>query len=63
MEVYLGIDIGSVTTKVAALSSDGELIASNYLRTQGKPIAVAQRGPGRGHHGERPLFRRNYLGR
>ncbi len=43
MEVYLGIDIGSVTTKVAALDMRGELIATNYLRTQGKPIATVQR--------------------
>ncbi len=43
MEVYLGIDVGSVTTKVAALDSQGEIIASNYLRTQGKPIITIQR--------------------
>lgn len=44
MEVYLGIDIGSVTTKVAALDRDGELIICNYLKTQGKPIAMVQQG-------------------
>lgn len=44
MDIYLGIDIGSVTTKVAALAGGGELIASNYLRTQGKPIAMVQQG-------------------
>ncbi len=44
MEVYLGIDIGSVTTKLAVLNKEGELIASNYLRTQGKPITMIQDG-------------------
>ena len=44
MEVYLGIDIGSVTTKFAVLNRSEELIAAIYLRTQGKPIAMVQQG-------------------
>ncbi len=44
MEAYLGIDIGSVTTKVAALNRDDELITSLYLPTQGKPIETVQQG-------------------
>ncbi len=44
MKVYLGIDIGSVTTKLAAINEEGELVAFNYLRTQGKPIAMVQEG-------------------
>lgn len=44
MEVYLGIDVGSVTTKLAALDRSGVLAAANYLRTQGKPIAMVQEG-------------------
>jgi predicted CoA-substrate-specific enzyme activase len=44
MEVYLGIDIGSVTTKLVAIDRNGEFIISNYLRTQGKPIAMLQQG-------------------
>ncbi len=44
MEVYLGIDIGSVTTKLAVLNRSDELIAAIYLRTQGKPIAMVQQG-------------------
>ena len=44
MDIYLGIDIGSVTTKLAALDEKGELVAYNYLRTQGKPIAMIQEG-------------------
>ena len=44
MEVYLGIDVGSVTTKLVALDSNNELIASLYLPTEGKPVAMVQQG-------------------
>jgi len=44
MDVYLGVDVGSVTTKFALVTERGELVAYNYLRTQGKPIIVVQRG-------------------
>ena len=44
MDVYLGVDVGSVTTKFALVTARGELVAYNYLRTQGKPITVVQRG-------------------
>jgi predicted CoA-substrate-specific enzyme activase len=44
MDVYLGVDVGSVTTKFALVTARGELVAHNYLRTQGKPIVVVQQG-------------------
>ena len=44
MEVYLGIDVGSVTTKFAVLDRHSELIATLYLPTQGKPIEMVQQG-------------------
>jgi len=44
MEIYLGIDVGSVTTKFAILDKDCQLVNSIYLRTQGKPIAMIQQG-------------------
>jgi len=44
MEVYIGIDVGSVTTKFAVLNSADELIAHVYLPTQGKPINMVQEG-------------------
>ena len=44
MEVYLGIDVGSVTTKFAVLDSHDELITNLYLPTQGKPITMVQQG-------------------
>ncbi len=42
MQAYLGVDVGSVTTKAVVMGEDGELIASTYSRTQGKPIQVVQ---------------------
>jgi predicted CoA-substrate-specific enzyme activase len=44
MEAYLGIDVGSVTTKFAVLDARDELVASLYVRTQGRPISVIQEG-------------------
>jgi len=44
MEAYLGIDVGSVTTKLAALDKNDELITYAYLLTQGKPIDMVQQG-------------------
>ncbi len=44
MDVYLGIDVGSVTTKFAVLDKDSQFVTSIYLRTQGKPIAMIQQG-------------------
>jgi predicted CoA-substrate-specific enzyme activase len=44
MEVYLGVDVGSVTTKLALLGGEDELLASLYLPTEGRPIAAVQRG-------------------
>jgi predicted CoA-substrate-specific enzyme activase len=41
---YLGIDVGSVTTKVALLGEDGKYIESYMLRTSGKPVAAVQTG-------------------
>lgn len=44
MKAYLGIDVGSVTTKFAVLDEGHELVASHYARTQGRPIEVVQEG-------------------
>ncbi|MDI6815437.1 MAG: acyl-CoA dehydratase activase, partial [Dehalococcoidales bacterium] len=44
MEAYLGIDVGSVTTKFAVLDKSDELVATLYLLTQGKPITTLQQG-------------------
>lgn len=40
--VYLGIDIGSTTTKYALINENREIIHKSYVHTQGKPIEVTQ---------------------
>ena len=68
MEAYLGIDIGSVSTNLVVIDADGNLLKEIYLRTQGRPIEVVDRGlkeieaelarlarySRRGHHRLRP---------
>ena len=44
MEAYLGIDVGSVTTKLVVLDKNDELLTHTYLLTQGKPIEMVQLG-------------------
>ncbi|HUT68374.1 MAG TPA: acyl-CoA dehydratase activase, partial [Dehalococcoidales bacterium] len=44
MQAYLGIDVGSVTTKLAVLNTADDLIASLYLPTGGRPVAMVQQG-------------------
>lgn len=40
--VFLGIDIGSTTTKYALIDEGGTLLHKRYVPTQGKPIEVTQ---------------------
>ncbi|MCL5108273.1 MAG: acyl-CoA dehydratase activase [Chloroflexi bacterium] len=42
MRYSLGIDVGSVTTKIALLDEARELVTSAYARTQGRPLQVVQ---------------------
>jgi len=44
LEVYLGIDVGSVTTKLAVLDGSNELVTHSYLPTKGNPIGTVQHG-------------------
>ena len=44
MQLYLGIDVGSVSTKLAVVDDDGQLLHHVYLLTQGRPIAAVQHG-------------------
>ncbi len=44
MKAYIGIDVGSVSTKLAVLDENDELIAHIYQPTQGKPIEMVQQG-------------------
>jgi predicted CoA-substrate-specific enzyme activase len=43
-KVFLGIDVGSVTTKFAAIDDEDTLVASLYNRTAGNPIDAVQSG-------------------
>jgi len=38
--VYLGIDVGSITTKVVLIDQDAQVIARRYWHTDGKPLEV-----------------------
>jgi predicted CoA-substrate-specific enzyme activase len=44
MDFYLGIDVGSVTIKLAVVDTYGQFVDSVYRRTQGKPISAIQQG-------------------
>jgi len=44
IEAYLGIDVGSVSTNLALISPDDELLYGVYLRTRGKPVEVLAEG-------------------
>jgi len=41
---FLGIDVGSVTTKIALVNEKGDYIDSVMLRTAGKPVIAVQEG-------------------
>jgi predicted CoA-substrate-specific enzyme activase len=42
--VYLGIDVGSISTNLAAISSDGRVVSRLYLRTAGRPLEAVRNG-------------------
>lgn len=44
LTTYLGIDVGSVTTKVALVDENGKFVDSYMLRTAGKPVLAVQTG-------------------
>jgi predicted CoA-substrate-specific enzyme activase len=44
MQAYLGIDVGSVTTKLAVLNAADELVTGLYLPTEGRPVNAVQGG-------------------
>ncbi len=41
---YLGVDIGSISTNLAVLTAEGELLGKRYLMTAGRPIEAVRRG-------------------
>ncbi|NLF40482.1 2-hydroxyglutaryl-CoA dehydratase [bacterium] len=44
MNVYLGIDVGSVSTNLVAMTPDGAVAHEIYLRTGGEPVRAVQEG-------------------
>lgn len=43
-KAFLGVDVGSVTTKLALIDESGKYIDSYMLRTSGKPVIAIQKG-------------------
>ncbi|MCX8127832.1 MAG: acyl-CoA dehydratase activase [Synergistetes bacterium] len=44
MRAYLGVDIGSVSTNIVAMSEDYEILSAIYIRTAGRPINALLEG-------------------
>ncbi len=44
LKVYLGIDIGSISTNLAVIDEENRLIAKRYLMTAGRPIEAVRQG-------------------
>ncbi len=40
--IYLGIDVGSITAKVAAIDENGDVLASRYTFNHGKPLEIVK---------------------
>ena len=44
LPVYLGIDVGSISTNLALIDSHGQVVARRYLQTAGKPLDAVRAG-------------------
>ncbi|GAI11578.1 unnamed protein product, partial [marine sediment metagenome] len=44
MSEFLGVDVGSISTNLALINEEGELLSKVYLRTQGQPIEAIKKG-------------------
>ncbi len=42
LDVYLGVDVGSTSTKAAVISESGEVLAKTYLMTAGQPLEAVK---------------------
>ncbi|MDD4626291.1 MAG: acyl-CoA dehydratase activase [Syntrophomonas sp.] len=43
-KAYLGVDVGSVSTNLVVIDENKQVVAAEYLRTSGQPIATVQKG-------------------
>ncbi|MCL4425108.1 MAG: acyl-CoA dehydratase activase [Firmicutes bacterium] len=44
MEVFLGIDVGSVSTKMTAIDRQKRVVTSTYMMTMGQPVKMIREG-------------------
>jgi len=44
MRIYIGIDVGSVSTNVVAIDDNAEVVFNQYIRTNGQPIQSVKQG-------------------
>ncbi len=42
-DAYLGIDIGSISTKGVVIDTDGNILARSYLWTEGDPVIASKK--------------------
>ncbi|MBI4321272.1 MAG: hypothetical protein HY675_22505 [Chloroflexi bacterium] len=43
LDVYLGVDVGSTSTKAAVISRTGQVLAKSYLMTAGQPLEAVKK--------------------
>ena len=43
-QYFLGVDVGSISTNLAVIDGNKQLVESIYIRTEGRPIQSVQRG-------------------
>jgi predicted CoA-substrate-specific enzyme activase len=43
VDAYMGVDVGSVSTNVAVIDDDGNVLKAIYTRTEGRPIEIVDR--------------------
>jgi predicted CoA-substrate-specific enzyme activase len=43
-DVYLGVDVGSISTNLVVIDQEKNLIAKRYLMTEGRPLEAVKRG-------------------
>ena len=44
VQVFIGIDVGSISTNVVAIDESGKLLARHYLFTAGRPLEAVRQG-------------------
>ncbi|MBC7293688.1 MAG: CoA activase, partial [Thermoleophilia bacterium] len=44
IDAYLGVDVGSVSTNLVVLDAEGEVVKEIYVKTDGRPVEVVNKG-------------------